>query len=120
MELNKVIVCVKTTDGRKKYEVFAESIADAKEKVLYYKDIKDSAIIYARVKKPTIYEIKSAIESRGGYYLSRQTLKFWGQKMKDFSIERHGDDKFIISAPTKLGVVSAKIFDPFTNELKSI
>lgn len=51
------------------------------------------------------------------YFFDRKTMCFWGQKMSDFSIYRHGDDKFLIEAPRPHGV-TRRIYNPFAGTVR--
>lgn len=41
----------------------------------------------------TIYELKQLHEKSGGYFFSRRTMHFFGDRMKDFSIKKIDDIK---------------------------
>jgi hypothetical protein len=50
----------------------------------------------------TIYDIKRIHEERtGGLFFSRPTMKFFRQKMKDFSVRKIDADYYFISAPSR-------------------
>jgi hypothetical protein len=70
----------------------------------------------------TIYEIKRRLEGNP-HYFSRETLKCFGQTLKDFSVRKF-EDKFLISAPIrKWGRVigrSERLFNPETNRLEHL
>ena len=54
------------------------------------------------MRKPTIYQIKKAVEDHCSLFFSRENMKHAGQTLKDFTIE--GTEKegvFKISAPCK-------------------
>lgn len=71
----------------------------------------------------TIYEIKQRTQETSPYYFSRDTLKFFGQTMRMFSVKKVGN-KYKISAPSywngKLMGYSERMFNPETNELENI
>lgn len=51
------------------------------------------------MKKPTIYEIRRRVEDKQPYFFSRKTLRFFGQTMRDFSVERSPKGNLYIVAP---------------------
>lgn len=71
----------------------------------------------------TIYEIKQRTQETSPYYFRRDTLKFFGQTMRMFSVKKVGN-KYKISAPSywngKLMGYSERMFNPETNELENI
>lgn len=72
----------------------------------------------------TIYEIKRLTEQTSPYYFTRNTLKFFGQRMKDFSVRKQSDGRYLVSAPMrdrstgKIMGTSERVFNPLTNELQ--
>lgn len=72
----------------------------------------------------TIYEIKQRTQETSPYYFSRDTLKFFGQTMRSFSVKKQKDGKYKISAPSywngKLMGYSERMFNPETNKLEDI
>ena len=50
-------------------------------------------------KKPTISEIKRIIIKKAPYFFSRDTMKFFNQKMSDYKVERSPKGKIFIYAP---------------------
>ena len=74
----------------------------------------------------TIYEIKRAVESAGTapYFFERKSLKFVGQTMKSFSVQKQDDGRIYISAPMidragrQMGLTE-RYFDPKTCRLQS-
>jgi len=78
----------------------------------------------------TIYEIKRRIEDSAPHYFSRQTMKFFGQTMKDFRVYKQKDGKFLIVAPIRQktrfsgsGIWATigetrRLFNPETNRLE--
>ncbi len=115
----KIIVKLKSDNGAIKVTTYAASIEAAKEIVCSQQNAPKEAIVYAKVAPVSIYDIKRLSESSAPYFFTRKTLKFFKQKMSDFSVNRFGDDKFIISAPMPYGLTQ-RIFNPFTNELNQI
>lgn len=74
------------------------------------------------MKKPTIYEIKYATLKSSPHYFSRETMKFFGQTLKDFSVYKTSDpNKFLISAKIKgTEFYSKRIFNAITKELETL
>jgi len=72
----------------------------------------------------TIYEIKQRTAKSSPHFFSRDTLKFFGQRMKDFRVTKHDAGKYLISAPSywdgKLMGYTQRLFNPNTNELEEI
>ena len=71
-----------------------------------------------------IYEIKRRTAEKHPHFFSRQTLKFFGQTLKDFKVYKQKDGTYLIIAPSywngKLMGYTKRIFDPETNELKRV
>ena len=70
----------------------------------------------------TIYEIKRRTEGTAPHFFSRQTMRFFGQTMRDFKVYKQKDGKFLISAPIRdngrtIGE-TRRIFNPETNNLE--
>lgn len=73
----------------------------------------------------TIYDIKYRSQEKAPYFFSHDSLKFFGQTMRDFSIYKQSDGKYLISAPIKdngkfTGVYTKRLFNPKTNELEMV
>ena len=72
----------------------------------------------------TIYEIKQRTAKTSPHFFGRDTLKFFGQRMKDFRVTKHDGGKYLISAPSywdgKLMGYTQRLFNPNTNELEDI
>ena len=78
----------------------------------------------------TIYEIKTRLEETAPKYFSRETMKFFGQTMKDFRVYKQEDGKFLLTAPIRQRTrfsgseiwatigQTRKIFNPETNRLE--
>jgi len=78
----------------------------------------------------TIYEIKTRLEETAPKYFSRETMKFFGQTMKDFRVYKQKDGKFLLTAPIRQRTrfsgseiwatigQTRKIFNPETNRLE--
>lgn len=75
-------------------------------------------------KKPTIYDIKRLTAETSPYYFSRNTMRGFGQTLRDFKVYAMEDGKFLISAPIRYGGKvhgnSERIFDPKTNTLTPV
>jgi hypothetical protein len=65
----------------------------------------------------TISEIKKLTAETEPYYFSRKTMRWWGQKMSDFSVSKCEDGRYLIQAPSKYGE-SVRYFNPSNNELE--
>ena len=52
-------------------------------------------------KKLTIYDIKKLTKETAPYFFSRDTMRFFGQIMKDFKVSLLNDGRYKISAPAK-------------------
>jgi len=78
----------------------------------------------------TIYEIKRRTEDTAPYFFSRQTMKFFGQTMRDFKVYKQKGGKFLIVAPmrertrfsgSEIWVTrgeTRRLFNPETNKLE--
>ena len=70
----------------------------------------------------TIYDIKRMSEEKAPYFFDRNSMKFFGQTLKDFSVKKLNEERYYISAPMRdsrghqVGVTK-KIFDVRTREL---
>ena len=65
----------------------------------------------------TISEIKKLTAETEPYYFSRKTMRWWGQKMSDFSVSKCEDGRYLIQDPSKYGE-SVRYFNPSNNELE--
>ena len=53
------------------------------------------------MKKPTIYEIRHRTTRNQPHFFDRETLKFFGQTMSSFSVEKTEEEEvFYVSAPS--------------------
>jgi len=118
MNQAKVTVTLKSDSGRIKISVWASSIEEAKEKVLRDQNAPLSAILSAKVERPSIWDIKRLTAESSPYFFSRSTLRFFQQKVSDFSVYRNGPDSFVIAANSWGGNVTKRIFNPFTRTLE--
>jgi len=71
----------------------------------------------------TISEVKRRTETTVPYFFSRDTLRFFGQTMRDFSLRKQGDGRYRVSAPIrydgKIVGETVRYFNPDTNELEA-
>lgn len=70
------------------------------------------------MRKPTIYEIKRASKKTSPHFFSRETLKFFGQTMKSFKVQKCDDGRYFIQAPRKHGGYTRRFFNPANNKLE--
>lgn len=78
-----------------------------------------------RIKKMedmTIYDIKKRTKETAPYFFSKDTLKFFGQTMESFSVEKQPDGRYRISAPSGPNwdghFLTERYFNPVNNELE--
>ena len=121
MKNAKVEVTLKHDKGRVKVRVYANSIDEAIKAVIKSEGAPESAVIRAQVVKPTIGDIKEATLNTSPYFFSRETLRFFGQRMSDFTVARISPHEFRIAAPIRgtFATETVRIFDAFTGELKN-
>lgn len=71
----------------------------------------------------TIYEIKRRTAQTEPYFFSRDTMKFFGQTLKDFHVHKQ-DKKYLIIAASGNNwtgkPLTKRLFNPETNELESV
>lgn len=73
----------------------------------------------------TIYDIKRLSTEKSPYFFSHNTMKFFGQRMSDFSVHKQKDGKYLITAPMRnpkgeyMGS-TVRLFNPKTNELETL
>ena len=67
----------------------------------------------------TIHDIKSRVEETGSCFFSRETLKFFGQRVKDFKVHKCTDGRYFIYAPRKHGGDTCRYYNPATNKLET-
>ena len=73
----------------------------------------------------TIYDIKELTRDTAPEFFTRETLKYFGQTMKDFKVTQIGDKYRIASVcrnteGVQTGRETIRIFNPKTNELELI
>jgi hypothetical protein len=72
----------------------------------------------------TIYEIKRLTATTSPYFFSRDTLRFFGQTLRSFSVTRQTDGRYRIAADMRdrfsgrhMGVTE-RFYNPATHELE--
>lgn len=70
----------------------------------------------------TIYEIKHKTAKTCPHFFSKDTMRFFGQRMQDFKIKLQPDGRHKISAPMKdrdgrIMGETIRYFNPVTNDL---
>ena len=73
----------------------------------------------------TIYEIKRRTKETSPYFFSKDTLRFFGQRMKDFKVTKIDNDCYYINAPMydfngKYMGETDRFFNPLTNKLSLV
>ena len=66
----------------------------------------------------TIADIKQLTLATSPYFFSRETLRFFGQTMRSFSVVRQADGRTRISAPMRYGR-TVRFYNPVTHELET-
>ena len=70
----------------------------------------------------TIYEIKELTKETAPYFFSKDTMKFFGQTLKDFRVKKHDDGRYKITAPSGSNWehehTTVRFFNPENNELE--
>lgn len=54
-----------------------------------------------KARRLTIYDIKQLSVEHSPYYFSRDSLRFFGQTLKDFSVSKLSETVYFISAPMR-------------------
>jgi hypothetical protein len=119
MKTTKVIIKLSHDTGAAKISTYATSIDEAIKKVCEAENAPKQAVIYAKVAPITIYDIKRLTQETSPNFFARKEMRFFKQKLSDFSVTRKGDDKFLISAPRPFGKTE-RLFNPFTNKLEFV
>lgn len=78
-----------------------------------------------KLPKLSIYDIKRLTAQTSPYFFTRDTLKFFNQRLSDFRVSRCFDTgKYFISAPSKMNGriigYTQRYFNPQTNGLESV
>jgi hypothetical protein len=72
----------------------------------------------------TIYEIKERTKETSPYFFSKDTMRFFGQTMRSFSVIKQADGKYLITAKSGKQWTEThytkRLFNPLTNELEYI
>ena len=70
-----------------------------------------------------ISKIKELTAETAPHYFSKDTMRFFKQKMSDFSVSKCKDGRYRISAPVGIdgafGLESVRFFNPKNNELEN-
>ena len=71
----------------------------------------------------TIYEIKKLTKETAPYFFSKDTMKFFGQTLKDFAVKRQDDGRYMITAESGDNCggkhLTIRFFNPDNNELET-
>jgi len=65
----------------------------------------------------TIGQIKKLTAETAPYYFSKDTMRFFKQRMSDFKVSKCEDGRYQIQAPSNYGT-SVRYFNPGNNELE--
>ncbi len=65
----------------------------------------------------TIYEIKRLTRDTEPYFFSKDTMKFFGQTLKDFKVKKQTDGRYRISAQSS-NHETVRFFNPKNNQLE--
>jgi protein associated with RNAse G/E len=72
----------------------------------------------------TIYEIKELTKNTSPYFFSRDSMRFFGQTLKDFKVYKQKDGKYLVIAESgktwQEKHYTKRLFNPITNELEHI
>ena len=70
----------------------------------------------------TIYEIKRLTQDTAPYFFSRDTMRFFGQTLKDFRVKKQADGRYRVSASSGDNWdgdhATVRFFNPENNELE--
>tara|TARA_R110000851_G_scaffold301587_1_gene458203 strand:- start:389 stop:610 length:222 start_codon:yes stop_codon:yes gene_type:complete len=70
----------------------------------------------------TIYEIKRLSKETAPYFFSRDSMKFFGQTLKDFEVKKQADGRFMITAESGDNWsgkhLTIRFFNPENNKLE--
>ena len=71
----------------------------------------------------TIHEIKRLTKKTAPYFFSKDTMRFFGQTLKDFKVSKQEDGRFKIVASSGSNwsndLKTLRLFNPLNNELES-
>ena len=65
----------------------------------------------------TIYDIKRLTAETSPYFFSRNTMRFFRQRLSDFKVYKQDDGRYKIIAPMPCGNTT-RFFNPKNNELE--
>lgn len=72
----------------------------------------------------TIYDIKRLTQETSPYFFSRDSMRFFGQTLKDFKVYKQKDGKYLIIAGSGKNWnekhYTKRLFNPLNNELEHI
>jgi hypothetical protein len=74
----------------------------------------------------TLSEIKAENEAAGEYFFARNTMKFFGDTMRSFSVHHEGEKVYLVRVrPMRMrchggGVGDRRLFDPATGHIGAI
>jgi len=70
----------------------------------------------------TIYKIKELTKETAPYFFDRKTMKFFGQTLKDFTVKKQKDGRYLITAPSgnnwEYNHETIRYFNPKNNKLE--
>lgn len=70
----------------------------------------------------TIYEIKRRTQETAPEFFTRETMKFFGQTLKDFKVHKIDNENYLVTAPIKIrGEIvghTKRLFNTQTNKLQ--
>ena len=71
----------------------------------------------------TIHEIKRLTKKTAPYFFDKNTMKHFGQTMKDFTVKKLQDNRYLVTAPIYDSNVvlvgeTVRYFNPSNNELE--
>ncbi len=72
----------------------------------------------------TIYEIKERTKETAPYFFSRDTMRFFHQTLRSYSVTKQSDGRYRVAADMRdssgrLMGVTERFFNPANNELES-
>ncbi len=67
----------------------------------------------------TIYEIKRRSQAKKPYYFSKDTMKFFGQTLKDFKVYKLKNDMYQFRAKSWGNHETIAYFDSITNDINN-
>jgi len=71
-----------------------------------------SKTMETKIKTPTIYDIKYATQEKEPHFFDRQTLKFFGDTMKNFGVFQEDGEIFIYrKKPVKHGLTGTWLYN---------